>query len=101
MVFDGTRALITGHYFGEPIGPWRHLVEPLGIEASSTLMKSIFVAYGWAWLFVVGAYVRRLHWAEKGMVVAAIASLWYIPFGTVISALQLLLLALSRRRRPA
>lgn len=101
MVFDGTRALLIGTYFGEPIGPWRYFVEPLGIEPKSTLMKSFFVVYGASWLAVVAAYLLRAGWASKAMVAAAAGVLWYFPFGTVFGAAQLVLFALMRRRPPA
>ena len=101
MLFDGTRALLVDDYVGQTVGPWRHLVEPLGIKPESTLMKSIFVAYGAAWLAATAAYARRSARAESAMLVAAAGSLWYLVVGTVLSAVQLALLALSRRRRRA
>jgi hypothetical protein len=100
MVYDGTRALVLGSYFNEPIGPWRHVVEPLGIDPKSTLMESFFVAYGAAWLVVIIAYVRRVTRSETAMIVAAVGSLWYIPLGTMFSVAQLVLFRLSRRRQP-
>lgn len=50
MVFDGTRAMLTGDYVTPATGPyagqlgaWSNLVRIIGIEPRSTLMKSIFV----------------------------------------------------------
>jgi hypothetical protein len=101
MVYDGTRALVIGSYFNEPIGPWRYVVEPLGIEPKSTLMESFFVVYGAAWLVVIVAYVLRVAWAKTAMIVAAVGSLWYIPLGTMFSVAQLALFRLDRRRQRA
>lgn len=105
MAFDGTRALVTGDYVtpssGEhkgELGPWTGLVEAVGIEPRSTTMKVIFVAYGASWLAVVGAYLRGLAWAPRGMVVAAAGSLWYLWIGTVSGLVQLGLLILIRGR---
>lgn len=101
MVYDGTRALVIGSYFGEPIGPWRHVVELFGIAPKSTLMKSIFVVYGSTWLAVIVLYLRGVAWAETAMIVAAAGALWYFPFGSIFGAIQLVLWGVIRRRRPA
>jgi hypothetical protein len=100
MVYDGTRALVIGTYFGEPIGPWRYAVEPLGIEPKSTLMKSIFVVYGATWLVIIALYLRGVARAAVAMVLAAVGALWYFPFGTIFGAIQLVLWEVRRRRRP-
>ena len=96
MTFDGSRALVVGDYItprtgahaGE-LGPWHHVVEAVGIEPRSTLMKTIFVAYGFAWLMVIVGFVRRLPWAPTAMLVAAVGALWYLPVGTVLSIAQI------------
>jgi hypothetical protein len=103
MVFDGTRALVVGDYetFDGGLGPWAQIVEALGIEPRSTLMKSIFVVWGAVWLCVIAAFVRGVPRARTGMLVAAIASLWYLPMGTLLSVLQIVLLSLLARRERA
>jgi hypothetical protein len=110
MVADGARALVIGDYrtpargrHAGQLGPWAGLVQLVGIPPRSTLMKSIFVAYGLAWLAVTAAFVRSRPWARRAMVVAAVGSLWYLGPGTASSAAQLLLLAVDARvrRRPA
>jgi hypothetical protein len=94
MVFDGTRALVAGDYVtvGGELGPWADLVEAVGIDPRSTGMKCFFVVYGGAWLV---AAARR----SRGALAAfAAGSLWYLVAGTVSSVVQLVLLALDRRR---
>lgn len=105
MTFDGTRALVVGDYVtpstgahaGE-LGPWHRVVEAVGIEPRSTFMKTIFVVYGFAWLMVIAAFVRRLPWAPTAMLVAAVGALWYLPVGTACSMLQIAGLLWLRRR---
>jgi hypothetical protein len=95
MTFDGTRALIVGDYVtpssgvhaGE-LGPWNHVVKAVGIPPRSTTMKLIIVAYGLAWLLITVAFAFRAPWAWRAMLIAAFATLWYLPVGTVIGIIQ-------------
>jgi hypothetical protein len=104
MTFDGSRALIVGDYVtpstgahaGE-LGPWNHLVKAAGIPPRSTAMKLIFVAYGLAWLIVSIALAFHAPWAWRAMLIAAFATLWYLPVGTVFGVLQIIALILVRR----
>jgi hypothetical protein len=105
MVVDGSRALLVGDYFtprtGEyagQLGPWARAVEAVGIAPRSTLMKSLFVLYGGVWLAVIALFLRNARRAWWPMVAAAIGSLWYLPFGTLLSAVQIVLLGILRRR---
>jgi hypothetical protein len=104
MTFDGTRALMVGDYVtpssgahaGE-LGPWNHLVKAVGIPPRSTVMKLIFVAYGLAWLIISIAFAFHEPWAWRAMVIAAFATLWYLPVGTVFGVLQIMALIWVRR----
>jgi hypothetical protein len=104
MTFDGTRALIVGDYVtrssgtraGE-LGPWSHIVSSAGIPPRSTAMKFVFVAYGIMWLIVTIAFALRASWALSAMLVAAIATLWYLPVGTILGIVQILSLVWLRR----
>jgi hypothetical protein len=105
MAFDGTRALIVGDYVTPKTGPyagqlgsWAKLVSTVGIEPRSTVMKSIFAVYGVAWLIVIGCFafdVKRAGWV---MFIAAAGALWYLPVGTLCSALQIVLLVICSTR---
>jgi hypothetical protein len=104
MLFDGTRALVVGDYvtpsagpYAGELGPWSTLVARAGIPPRSTAMKSTFVVYGAVWLAVLLAFVRGRPWAWGAMLAAAIGSLWYLPVGTALSVLQIILLLLMRR----
>lgn len=104
MSFDGTRALTVGDYVtptsgaraGE-LGPWNYVVRAVGIPPRSTAMKLIFVVYGVSWLIIALGLGFRAAWAWPAMVIAAIATLWYLPVGTVFGLLQLGGLILLRR----
>ncbi len=105
FAYDGGRALAVGDYvtpktgrFAGELGPWKHVVEAAGIEPRSTLMKSIFLGYGLAWLAVVVCFALELPWAWAAMLAAAIGAAWYLPFGTLLSLIQIVLLLLPPLR---
>ena len=100
MVVDGVRAIITGSYItpssGEhagQLGPWTRLVEAVGIESTSTLMKLVFIGYGATWLVVLGFFLAGARWAPVSMLALAICSLWYLWMGTINSMVQIIVLA--------
>ncbi len=107
LAFDGGRALVVGDYvtpksgkYAGQLGPWARVVSAVGIEPRSTLMKSIHLALGSAWLIVMVCFALRLPWAWWGMLVCAVLGLWYLPFGTILSVLQIALLLLPAVRSP-
>ncbi len=99
MLFDGARALVVGDYvtpatgeYAGRLGPWSKLVETVGIQPRSTLMKSIFVVYGLATLVMAACFALGLPWAWWGLLVTAVSGLWYLPIGTVTNLVTLVLL---------
>jgi hypothetical protein len=101
MAFDGTRALVVGNYVTPKdgrLGPWSKVVSSIGIEPRSTLMKTVFSVFGTIWLIVTIAFAANLGWANTAMFVCAVASLWYLPLGTILGLLQILLLAIWRHK---
>ena len=99
MLFDGVRALTVGDYvrpssgeYAGQLGPWAFLVKAVGIDPMSTFMKVTFVVYGAAWLGTLAFYLARAPWAHGALIVAAIGSLLYLPFGTLLGIVQLFLL---------
>lgn len=104
MTFDGARALVMGDYVtpragahAGQLGPWQHVVSAIGIAPRSTAMKLIFITYGLSWLLIAVGFARGTSWGWTAMVVAAVASLWYFPIGTLCSVVQLVLLLWIRR----
>lgn len=104
LAFDGAHAFITGDYvtpgsgpYAHQLGPWSQLVSSLGIPPRSALMKSIHLGLGLGWLGVAASYAGGFSWARKGMLVCALLGLWYLPFGTLASLLQIILLLVLGR----
>lgn len=101
MVVDGVHALRAGDYitprsgsYAGQLGPWSRVVAAVGIPPRSLGMKIAFVAYGLAYLAVGVLCVLGVVPAAALIVVAALG-LWYLPFGTILNAVVILLLLLG------
>jgi hypothetical protein len=104
MSFDGSRALTKGDYvtpssgsYAGQLGPWNHIVRAVGIPPRSTAMKVIFVIYGLSWLIISLGLALGSTWAWRAMLIAAIATLWYLPVGTIVGIIQIVGLIWLRR----
>jgi hypothetical protein len=104
MLFDGTRALMVGDYltpsrgeYAGQLGPWSGLVQAIGIDPRSTLMKSLFVIHGLTALTIVICYIKDLPWARRALMTICVLGLWFLPIGTVFNLIALILLFLTRR----
>ena len=105
LTFDGTRALTVGDYLtarsgprAGQLGPWSRVVSALGFEPRSTLIKCVHLVLGIAWLMALMIFAVRPAsgwWAILG---CSIASLWYLPMGTVLSVLIIVLLLTPQLR---
>ncbi|RSM70681.1 hypothetical protein DMH04_44540 [Kibdelosporangium aridum] len=105
MLIDGIRALTTGSYItpssgdhAGQLGPWARIVERAGIAPESAAMKWTFVILGLAWLTVAVGLGLATTWSWIVALVVAIASLWYLIPGTVISVIVLVLLVVTPLR---
>lgn len=106
LAYDGARALILGDYvtpssgeYAGQLGPWTNLVTAIGIEPRSTLMKSIHLGLGLAFLTAIYRYARGWRGGWRNMLACAILGLWYLPFGTLLSLGQIGLLLSPGLRR--
>lgn len=104
MLFDGSRALITGDYttpgsgeYTGQLGPWSNLVKAVGIEPRSTLMKLIFVGYGLSALAIAVCFALGFAWARLALMVVCILGLWFLPIGTITNLIALILLLIERK----
>lgn len=108
MLFDGSRALLIGDYvtpsegeYAGQLGPWSNLVQRVGMEPRSTLMKSVFVLYGVLALTMLVCYLLGYPWAPSALMAVCFLGLWYLPFGTISNLVVLLLFMMKRRRHAA
>jgi hypothetical protein len=105
LAFDGARALVAGDYvtprtgaYAGQLGPWSKIVAALGLEPRSTLVKSMHVALGVAWIAAAVCFALRMRVAWWAVAGCAVASTWYLPFGTIVGVIELALLFLPAVR---
>jgi hypothetical protein len=105
MTFDGSRAFVKGDYvtpregpYAGQLGPWARLVRGAGLEPRSAPVKTTFVVLGVSWLLFAIAYAMGARAARPGLIVLSVLSIWYLPVGTVLAVVELVLLFLFRSR---
>lgn len=103
MLFDGTHALVTGDYVtpasgdhAGQLGPWAGVVQSLGIDPHSTLIKVVHVAYGLSALAVLSGFAAGQDWGRSTLTLVVVLGLWYLPIGTAVNMICLILLFLQR-----
>ncbi len=97
MLADGIYVLLKGKYIGpEKPGPWALLFQKLGIDVFK--LGPIFIVFGILWLILIYAIWTSQQWAFAYGVAISILTLWYLPFGTLISLVVLGLLLFVRQR---
>ena len=99
MAFDGIHAFSTGDYVtpksgprAGQLGPWSKVIQAIGLDPRSNLVKSILILQGAITLALLACYLFRLPWAANALKGATVAGLWYLPAGTIINVLVLVLL---------
>jgi hypothetical protein len=84
MIFDGAHVLLTGTYFGPKYpGPWSAVVAAVGVNPMK--LGEVFVLLGALWLTASAAIWLRQRWGRRLMLVAAVATLWYVPVGSLLA----------------
>jgi hypothetical protein len=103
MLFDGVHALLTGSYivaaagpYAGRLGPWAAALRYAGIDPASGPAHALFVVLGGA--LVVSAILYRLQVpaGRYALLAAAVLTLWYAPFGTLLSAVLVIVVAWKR-----
>lgn len=105
FTFDGSRALIVGDYLtasrgprAGQLGPWSRIVSALGLEPRSKSIKCLHLILGITWLISLITFAMRPDLGWWAILGCSIASLWYLPLGTVLSMVALLLLLTTQLR---
>ena len=90
MLFDGIHKEITGSYFGNRLGPWASLTSAAGISPET--MAFMFIVLGALWLAGALGLILRLRSARLMLIFVGVLSLFYLPLGTALSIVALVLL---------
>lgn len=103
MIADAFHALYTGDYItiGGHLGPWTAVLARAHIPYTSLLAKLIFLTAGSLYIVIAIDYAVNDLRSAAGVAAIAIATLWYLPFGTIFSLAVLVLLWLEERERAA
>jgi hypothetical protein len=97
MLADGIYVLANGKFIGpEKPGPWALLFSKLSVDVFK--LGPMFVAFGMLWLTFVAGLWMQLSCSYWLGIAASMLTLWYIPFGTVISLIMLVMLLAARRK---
>jgi hypothetical protein len=97
MLADGIHVLLKGKYIGPPKpGPWAMLFEKLHINVFR--LGPLFIAFGLVWLVFFFSFLTKQSWTYSLGIVVAFLTLWYLPVGTLISLIVLVLLLTMRTK---
>lgn len=97
MLLDGIYVMIKGKYIGpaKP-GPWASLFSMLNIDVFK--LGPLFVLFGICWIGWILSLWTNQSWAYAFGLILGIFTLWYLPIGTLLSAIILLLLLFARQK---
>ena len=97
MIFDGIHVLRTGKYFGpEKPGPWSDVVAYIGLDPFRFGIP--FIVLGVLWVLFLSAMLLHQSWGWYAALLTASLTLWYVPVGTILSLLYIVLLLVFRFR---
>lgn len=91
MLIDGFFVILKRKYIGpEKPGPWANLFYKFNIDVFK--IGPLFILFGLLWLiFIFGLWTNK-YWTFPLGILISIMTLWYLPFGTIISLIVLILL---------
>jgi hypothetical protein len=96
MLLDGIYVMVKGKYIGpEKPGPWAELFYNFKIDVFA--LGPLFILFGLAWFIWIYAFITRRHWAFGYGCTICVLTLWYLPVGTLLSLIILLLIIFRRR----
>ena len=95
MIVDGVHVMLRGKYIGpQKPGPWSVPFVKLGVDPFR--LGPMFVGLGTLWLIFLTATLAGKPWGRYAAVATAVASLWYLPLGTILSLVYIALLCFTR-----
>jgi len=97
MLIDGIFVMINGKYIGpEKPGPWSFFFEKLNIGVFK--LGPMFIIFGILWFVFIYSLQTVQSWTYLFGIVLSIATLWYLPFGTLISIITILSLIIYKSK---
>lgn len=97
MLLDGVYVMTRGKYIGpEKPGPWANLFYELGVDVYK--LGPLFMVFGALWLIWLYSLWKNKNWSVTFGIIISVLTLWYLPVGTLISLIILLLLIFAKRK---
>ncbi len=95
MFADGIFVILNGKYIGpDKPGPWSSLFTKLNIDVFK--LGPMFVIFGLLWFLFIYGLQSAQNWIYWYGIVLSIATLWYLPIGTLISVVVFSLLVMYK-----
>lgn len=97
MLLDGIFVMLKGKYIGpaKP-GPWANLFYKLDIDVFK--LGPLFILFGIAWIVFLSGLLSHQSWAYLLGIIISIMTLWYLPIGTLLSVIVLVVLLTSKQK---
>ena len=97
MLLDGIYVMLKGKYIGpDKPGPWANLFYKLDIDVFK--LGPVFIVFGFCWLLWLFALWTNQSWAYTTGMLIGIATLWYLPVGTLFSLIVVAILFFARSK---
>ena len=97
MLIDGIYVMIKGKYIGpEKPGPWAGLFSKLDVNVFK--LGPLFIIFGLLWLIWLYGLWTHQSWMITFGIILSILTLWYLPVGTIISIVILLILVFAKQK---
>ena len=97
MLIDGIHVMLKGKYIGpEKPGPWSILFEKLNINVFK--LGPLFAVFGIGWLIFLYTVLTSNAFAWQLGILLSALTLWYLPVGTAISMIILVILLFFRNK---
>jgi len=95
MLLDGLFVLFKGKYIGpEKPGPWANLFYKLDIDVFR--LGPLFIFFGLLWLIWLYGLWTNQNWAYIFGLTVSLLTVWYLPIGTLFSAIIFVTLLLAK-----
>lgn len=97
MLLDGIFVILKGKYIGPPKpGPWANIFYKFNVDVFN--LGPLFILFGLLWfVFLFGLWTNQSWTYVFGMTISAI-TLWYLPVGTIISIIIIVLLMTTKTK---
>jgi hypothetical protein len=97
MLLDGIFEMLKGKYIGpaKP-GPWANLFYKLDVDVFK--LGPLFILFGIAWIVFLSGLLSHQSWAYLFGIIISIMTLWYLPIGTLLSVIVLVVLLTSKQK---